>query len=164
MKFVTITLAVVFNLTVLLIYSRGLAGGPRTGENGTPESRPGARARLAERSASAPIERGATSVESGARAAKNGEGREGKEVAEPVRDGGEGKETIDPKDAKGVLEPVAAENGQALRLRGGPGQPSTEIMPGTERAAGGRVLGPRGILGPANPANVDPPVVSPEAP
>jgi hypothetical protein len=75
--------------------------------------------------------------------------REGKEVLEAVQSG-DGKETIDPKGGKEVLEPVG-ENAVALRPRFGPGSPSAE----TWRRE-------RGILAPANRANLDPPVVSPE--
>lgn len=150
MKFVTAILVIVFNLSLLLMYSSGLVGGGRAGE-----AKPGPRSPVAERSASSPLERSPQAKE--ATAGRNA-GPDGKEVVKPQRvagKAGEGKEVIDPKDGKESLEPVA-ENVKALRLSSGNGQRSTERFP-----AGGP--DGRGILAPANPANVDPPVVSPES-
>ena len=153
MKFVTAILVVVFNLSLLLMYSSGLVGGGRAAEKSRAEAKP--RTPVAERSASSPIEKAPQSKKPSER---RGDGGDAKEVAErerPAGGTGEGKEVIDPKDGKETVEPVA-ENVSALRLGSGTGRRSTELFPR------GRAEG-RGILAPANPANVDPPVVSPEA-
>jgi hypothetical protein len=158
MKFATIVLAVVFNLSLLLMYSRGLVGGD-AGEKAAEEKAGAARKRVEERSASIPYEKSpppnAQAPKSAA--ASRTDTHDSKEVAEPAKSA-DSKEVIDPKDSKDVAEPVA-ENVQAWKLRSGQGQPSTELFP-----RGGEIRGQqRGILAPANPANVDPPVVSPEA-
>ncbi len=142
MKFVIVTLAVVFNLTLVVMYSRGLIGGT------APGSKPPATVPVAERSASSPYKPSPT-PESKAAPRSETAARDAREVVEPV-ESGDGKETLDAKDGKELVEPVAEEV-RALRLRSGSGSPSTEIM------------GRRGILAPANRANLDPPVVSPEA-
>lgn len=144
MKFVIVTLAVVFNLTLVVMYSRGLVGGA------APAIKPPATAPVAERSASSPY-KPSPAAERKAPPARGTATEDGKDVVEPV-ESGDGKETLDPKDGKELLEPVAEEV-RALRLRSGSGRPSAEIMGRRER----------GILAPANPANLDPPVVSPEA-
>ncbi len=150
MKFVIVTLAVVFNLTLVVMYSRGLIAGAPT------ERKPSAAGPVQERSASSPY-RPATSAESKAAAAERGAAEasttseDEKRKLEPV-ESGDGKETIDAKDGKELKE--VAENVRALRLRSPQDRPRAEIMPGSRE---------RGILAPANRANVDPPVVSPEA-
>jgi hypothetical protein len=154
MKFAIVTLAVVFNITLVVMYSRSLVGGA------APAQTPAASQPVPERSASSPYkpaaaesEKRETARQSAVRSPeKAAEAKGTAETAEPVRSG-DGKETIDPKDGKATLEPVA-ENVRALRLRSGQGGPTPELLPGRET---------RGILAPANPANVDPPVVSPEA-
>jgi hypothetical protein len=144
MKFVIVTLAVVFNLTLVVLYSRGLVGGSAAREK---TAKPGP---VAERSASAPYR---PVVSSEKKSARPGEGapQDAGAALDPV-ESRDGKETVDPKDGKELVQPVAEEV-RPLRLRSGQARPSTEIMGRSER----------GILGPANRANVDPPVVSPEA-
>lgn len=144
MKFVIVTLAVVFNLTLVVMYSRGLVGGA------APAKKAPGTAPVAERSASSPY-RPAASPQRKAHPARGNAEHDGKGVVEPV-ESSDGKETIDAKDGKELIEPVAEEV-KALRLRSGPARPSTEIWSREQR----------GLLGPANPANLDPPVVSPEA-
>lgn len=159
MKFAIVTLAVVFNITLVVMYSRSLVGGSN------PAQKPAPATPVAERSASSPYKPGApsntaqaapgrkdatgTAIPEHSKVAAAGSGGDGKETVA----GGDGKETIDPKDGKETLAPVA-EDVRALRLRSDQGRPSAELLPGSQ---------PRGILSPANPANIDPPVVSPEA-
>lgn len=153
MKFVIVTLAVVFNLTLVVLYSRGLVGGspadrkPATASTPIPERSASSPYKPGDASAKSPAEAGARAVAKPAAAKPS----DSKEVLEPV-ESGDGKETVDPKDGKELKE--VAENVNALRLRSPQDRPRTEIMPGSRE---------RGILAPANPANVDPPVVSPEA-
>ncbi len=151
MKFSIVTLAVVFNITLVVMYSRSLVSGAN------PASTPKASGPVAERSASNPYTPAPIAAAGKAAASRNvarlrAAKPDGKQLLEPVRSG-EGKETIDPKDGKETLEPVAEEV-RALRLRSGQGSPSAELLPGREA---------RGNLAPANRANLDPPVVSPEA-
>lgn len=147
MKFVIVILAVVFNLTLVVLYSRGLVGGnaPQQEKAATP---------VAERSASSPYKPDAPAESSAgaSRLPEDAARRVAGEKPEPVLSG-DGKEVIDPKDGKELVEPVAEEV-RPLRLRSIHGHPSAEVWGGREA---------RGILGPANRANLDPPVVSPEA-
>ena len=149
MKSATVILAIVFDLSLLLMYSSGLVGSNRTPESSSTVKSPTG-GTVSERSASEPIkaQAGATQTKaeetdhSGSSEMRKGESAEGKEV-------------VDSKDGKELLEPVAGEESR-LRVARGDGRRSTEIIPERRSQA-------RGILAPANPANVDPPVVSPES-
>jgi len=152
MKLVIITFAVIFNLTVVLLYARGLVSpAPAVPQPKSASPAP-------ERSASSPyIPAGEAPIAPASREQPETvvepqvpEVRVAKAALEPVL-GGDGKETIDAKDGK-ELQPVAGQ-GQALRLRSPLRRPPTETLPGEAR----------GILAPANRANLDPPIVSPEA-
>lgn len=149
MKSATIFLAIVFNLSLLLMYSRGLVGEKRTSESPATTEAPAPRT-VSERSASEPLKERATAL------SRKTKATDVSEVSEPQEsEGAEGKDVVEAKDGKELLEPVAGEESR-LRVARGDGPRSIEVMP--ERRSQGR-----GILSPANPANVDPPVVSPES-
>ncbi len=149
MKSATIILAIVFNLSLLLMYSSGLVGGNRTSESAaaTKSPTPGA---ISERSASESIKARATVSQPKSKEADHAESAETRKG-----EGAGGKEVVDAKDGKELLEPVAGEESR-LRVARGDGPRSTEVLPERRSQT-------RGILAPANPANVDPPVVSPES-
>lgn len=149
MKSATIILAIVFNLTLLLMYSRGLVGEKRPSESAAARESSAPRT-VSERSASEPLKKRATAL------SRKTKATDVSEVSGPQKvDGADGKDVVDAKDGKELLEPVAGEESR-LRVARGDGPRSIEVMP--ERRSQGR-----GILAPANPANVDPPVVSPES-
>lgn len=149
MKSATIILAIVFNLSLLLMYSSGLVGSNQASEP-SPAVNPPSPGVVSERSASESIKPRASASQEKSKETDSSEAADLRKG-----EGVEGKDVVDAKEGKELLEPVAGAESR-LRVDRGDGRRSVEVMPERRFQA-------RGILAPANPANVDPPVVSPES-
>lgn len=162
MKSVTVALVVVFNLSVVVLYSRNLA----TAANGWKSKAQPSAERSASETYVAPVEQHGSKPVAAAdegepaavKAERPLEARKVEAAPSSIASGDgkesiDGKEMVDAKEGK-ELQPVA-QGERPLGLRLPLNRPTPETLPG---AAGGR-----GILAAPNRANIDPPVVSPEA-